>query len=66
MWPLAPIIVEQRWLATLSFFTSVLRACALWFAVADQDLELGEGGGVDLLTLLAFLLSVISSFFYPK
>ena len=58
MWPLAPIIVEQRWLATLSFFTSVLRACALWFAVADQDLELGEGGG--LIYLPCWLFSFLS------
>lgn len=34
--------------------------------MADPDLELrgeGVGGSVDLLALLAFLLSVISSFF---
>ena len=38
------------------------------FAMADPDLELREveGGGGDLLGLLAFLPSVISFFFYPK
>ena len=33
------------------------------FPVADQDLELRRWGGVDLPALLAFLPSVISSFF---
>ena len=35
--------------------------------MANPGLELrGEGGEVDFLALLAFLSSVISSFFYPK
>jgi len=33
------------------------------FSVADPDFELGGGPGLVLLALLAFLLSVISSFF---
>ena len=34
--------------------------------MADPDLALREGGGFDLLSLLAFLPSVTSSFFLPK
>ena len=34
--------------------------------VADPDLELREGSGFDLLTLLAFLPSVISSSFFTQ
>ena len=33
---------------------------------ADSDLKLSGGPGFDLLTLLAFLPSAISSFFLPK
>ena len=37
-----------------------------YISVADSDLELRRGPGLDLLALLAFFPSVISSFFYPK
>ena len=37
-----------------------------YISVADSDLELRRGPGLDLLALLAFFPSVISSFFLPK
>ena len=35
-------------------------------SVPDPDLEPKGVGGIDLLALLAFFSSAISSFFYPK
>ena len=55
------------WKDPLIHFENVRKILrCLWSTVADPDLELRGGPGLDFLALLAFFPSVISSFFLPK